>query len=198
MDANGAIAYPYLDRIRAEMNSIQEILVHYRFKGYINVDEIPKQIVCFRKRTDQPGVISSLQHRYHSLFDQEVDLVLASKDKAVNARLLAKIRMLISEIEKLLFSARSEQPLMLPQCLASCYAGSRSSDRGAPVLLERYHTLTHHEFRIALVDMENANRSQIGTESSPVDYALTSASEHSTSSAVVDNSNEFPPAYIDI
>ncbi|KAG0344966.1 hypothetical protein BG005_001541 [Podila minutissima] len=190
---NRAFGFQYLDRIRAEIDEIHRILVLYSTQGKFQVDTLPEVIVCYRDKNDHNGVVKSLQKRYHKLQDQEVDLVLASKDKASITELLIRIRILIAEIEKVLFKARPFQQLALPRCLSSCYIRGSGSGHTASMLEDRHRELTKHEFRIALADVQ-ATVSQSATASSLVDIAFASG-EHSTSSALVNNLDELPPAY---
>ncbi|KAF9321784.1 hypothetical protein BG003_011508 [Podila horticola] len=173
-----AFGFQYLDRIRTEMGEIHKTLVLYSIQGVL-------QKSC--------GAVKSLQNRYHALQDQEVDLVLASKDKVSATELLIRIRILIGEIEKVMLKARPFQQLQLPRCLSSCYVRGTGSTDVAAILQERYQALTQHEFRIALADVQAAV-SQSATASSLVDIAFTSG-EHSVSSTSVDKSDDLPPAY---
>lgn len=188
-----AFGFQYLDRIRTEMGEIHKTLVLYSIQGVLRFETLPEVMVCYRDKNNHSGAVKSLQNRYHALQDQEVDLVLASKDKVSATELLIRIRILIGEIEKVMLKARPFQQLQLPRCLSSCYVRGTGSTDVAAILQERYQALTQHEFRIALADVQAAV-SQSATASSLVDIAFTSG-EHSVSSTSVDKSDDLPPAY---
>lgn len=187
MDTDRPFGLQFLERIRAEIDEIQKILVLYTTQGKLDVDALPELIVCFRHE-NHASVVKTLQQRYHILQGQEVDLVLATKDKAAITELLIRIRALVHEIEKVMFKARPFQLLSLPLCLSSCRSSGTSLT--APALLERCNTLKQHEFRIALADMQ-ANTSQSST--SLVDHTLASESYYlaSSSSALASKPNDF-------
>ncbi|KAF9375717.1 hypothetical protein CPB97_011279 [Podila verticillata] len=193
MDTDKPFGLQFLDKVRTEIDEIQKILVLYKTEPKFNFDSLPEVIACFRDSSDA-GVVKTLQQRYHMLQDQEVDLVLATKDKVAITELLIRIRTLMHEIGKAMFKACPLQSLSLPRCLSSCYIKGSGVSLIAPALLERYNTLKQHEFRIALADIQ-ANTSQSST--SLVDHVLASGSGYSASSfsAPADKSNDFPPAY---
>lgn len=132
---------PISRQVREEMNSIHDFLFVYRTQGSIRVTELLKNIVCFCKTGDTAEIVWTLQQRYRTLFNREVELVLSSKDGTAIAQLVARIRKLIGEIENVLFGARSAQMVMLPLCRASCYIKGALFDKIAPVLLDRFNTV---------------------------------------------------------
>ncbi|KAG0075297.1 hypothetical protein BGZ93_005544 [Podila epicladia] len=149
-----AFGFQYLDRIRMEIDEIYKILVLYSTQGKFQVDTLPAVIVCYRNKNDHRGVVKSLQKRYHKVQDQEVNLVLASKDKASISEVLIRTRILIAEIEKVLFKARPFQQLALPRCLSSCIIRGSGSSHKISVLEDRHRELTKHEFKIALANVQ--------------------------------------------
>lgn len=124
MTAYGIIAYPFLERIRAEMVEIEGFLESYKDQGTLNAASLPQHIPSLYDY-DKPNQVAceGLQKHYHMLEEQETAMVLATNDDVLIHRHLQRIKKLIGMIERVLHRHRcpSYCPLMLPNCLLSCY-----------------------------------------------------------------------------
>lgn len=134
MTAYGIIAYPFLERIRAEMGEIEDLLESYRDKGTLKVEPIPQHIpTLYDYENPGPVTCEGLQKHYHMLEEQETAMVLATNDDVLIHRHLQRIKKLISLIEKVLQRHRCSHyyPLTLPKCLLSSYNKSTRVDGNA-------------------------------------------------------------------
>lgn len=131
MPAPGSYAFPFLERIRAQMNEIEQILLIYSSKGTIKIEALPPSMVSFPENdySSSRPIIESLQRRYHVLCSQEFLLVMAHKDEEAVEKLLRRIRALIAEIERTIHKHRtSKYHATLPKSLLSCYSKSNGID----------------------------------------------------------------------
>ncbi|KAG0331314.1 hypothetical protein BG000_011027 [Podila horticola] len=158
MTGHGNIAYPLLERVRAEMAEILQILVTYTSQGSINLHSLPSFIACYRVRGDIRGTVTALRQRYHVLQDQEYRLVLANLTGTDAEQFLKGIRLVIQQIEKVMHSYHANEPPLqaIPRCLVTCYSKAGNVVHAAP-LLQRYEALKAQEFEICLADMKGAS-----------------------------------------
>lgn len=158
MTGHGNIAYPLLERVRAEMAEILQILVTYTSQGSINLHSLPSFIACYRVRGDIRGTVTALRQRYHVLQDQEYRLVLANLTGTDAEQFLKGIRLVIQQIEKVMHSYHASEPPLqaIPRCLVTCYSKVGNVVHAAP-LLQRYEALKAQEFEICLADMKGAS-----------------------------------------
>lgn len=142
MPAPGSYAFPFLERIRVQMNEIEQILQIYSTKGAVRIETLPLSLVSFSENdySSSRPIIESLQRRYHVLCSQEFLLVMAHKDEEAVEKLLKRIMALIAEIERTMHRHRtSKYHTPLPKSLLSCYSKINGVDM--KLLEKRFETL---------------------------------------------------------
>ncbi|KAG0075296.1 hypothetical protein BGZ93_005543 [Podila epicladia] len=202
MTGYGNIAYPLLERIKAEMAEILQILVTYTSQGNINLNSLPSFLACYRVKGDIRATVTALRHRYHTLQDQEYRLVLANPTGTDVETFLKGIRLVIQQIEKVMHSYQANEPTLqaVPRCLVTCYARLGSVLHAAP-LLQRYETLKAQEFELCLADMKGASedlrdvlaQSQHTDQSASVSGIQASSSSPSSLHSVAASDSAFQP-----
>ncbi|KAG0034125.1 hypothetical protein BGZ81_006151 [Podila clonocystis] len=159
MTGHGNTAYPLLERIRAEMAEILQILVAYTSQGTINLNSLPPFLACYRVRGNVRDTVAGMRQRYHVLQDQEYRLVLANLTGTDAEQFLKGIRLVLQQIEKVMHGYHANEPPLqaIPRCLVTCYSKIGSIVHVAP-MLQRYEALKAQEFEIGLADMKGASQ----------------------------------------
>ncbi|KAG0347628.1 hypothetical protein BG004_007322 [Podila humilis] len=171
MDGQGVIAYPFLERIRQELNEINRILLTFTFYGTIELKEIPGHLPTFKTSDEEMtrATVTSLRDQREILQEQECALVVASQNRAEMGLLLEKIRKKIADIEKYFLKKRVDNMYpSMPRSIAG-YKG-KYGEIDVKGLKMHYHNLKDQEFRIALQDMKCAASEQAALAAVPVDH----------------------------
>ncbi|KAF8950554.1 hypothetical protein BGZ52_002109 [Haplosporangium bisporale] len=174
MTGHGNVGYPLLERIKAEMAEILQILTTHTSQGTLNLNSLPSFIAPYRARGDIRATVLALRQRYHVLQEQEYRLVLANPVGADVEQFLKGIRLVIQQIERVMHSYHNNEPPLqaIPRCLVSCYSKVGNAVHTSP-LLQRYETLKAQELEICLADMRGASQDlrDITTQSQRTDQS---------------------------
>ncbi|KAF9335002.1 hypothetical protein BG006_001089 [Podila minutissima] len=202
MTGYGDMAFPLLERIKAEMAEILQILVTFTSQGNINLNSLPSFLACYRVRGDVRATVTALRHRYHVLQDQEYRLVLANPTGTDVEQFLKGIRLVIQQIEKVIHGYQTNEPALqaVPRCLVTCYAKVGNVVHAAS-MLQRYEALKAQEFEICLADMKGASQDlrnllaqpQHSDQSASVSGFQASSSSPSSIHSVVAPDSTFQP-----
>ncbi|KAF9375715.1 hypothetical protein CPB97_011277 [Podila verticillata] len=159
MTGHGNVGYPMLERIKAEMAEVLQILTTHTSQGTINLNSLPSFMAPYRAKGDVRATVLALRQRYHVLQEQEYRLVLANPVGADAEQFLKGIRLVMQQIEKVMHGFHKNEPPLqaIPRCLVSCYSKFGNVVHTVP-LLQRYEILKAQELEICLADMRGASQ----------------------------------------
>ncbi|KAG0347629.1 hypothetical protein BG004_007323 [Podila humilis] len=169
-EAAGSEAYPFLEKLRAELHEIDQLL---QKPGVIDVSSIPNYVPIFREGADKlhHAAKKCLIKQKSVLFGQLCTLVEASKDPREYQQLLKRARQEIHAIEVYYKARLSGMRTEVPRCIIG-YKDKYGSLDGTAVS-EYFYLLKDHEFRIVLLDMKAAVALQEtvnATGAEPIDH----------------------------